>query len=149
MNEYTSKKVSTFRERFSELCDSNPKNDSGIAAELHVSRQTVHYWKLGERSPKTPTIIAIANYFNVDVAWLMGFDVPKYDTTVAENLYGEERSTLYPLEDQPKTSEARILAKGIDRLPKEKREQALAMFKVMFEPQFADLFNKETDDDET
>ena len=148
MSEHNGKKVSTFRERFTELCDSNPKNDSEIASELHVSRQTVHYWKLGERSPKTPTIIAIANCFGVDVAWLMGFDVQKYQETW-ENLYAEERAKLYPPEEQPKTSEARILAKGIDRLPKEKREQALAMFKVMFEPQFADLFVKENDDDET
>lgn len=140
MNEYTGKKVSTFRERFTELCDSNPKNDSAIASELHVSRQTVHYWKLGDRSPKTPTVIAIANYFGVDVAWLMGFDVQKYEKAEAEVSLDE---------DKPKTEEARILARKMDRLPKERREQALAMFSVMFEPKYAELFAKETEEDDT
>ena len=77
MSEYTGKKISTFRERFTELCDSDPRNDSSIANALHVSRQTVHYWKLGDRSPKTPTVTAIANYFGVNLAWMMGYDVQK------------------------------------------------------------------------
>lgn len=136
MNEYTGKKVSTFRERFSELCDSNPKNDSAIASELHVSRQTVHYWKLGDRSPKTPTVIAIANYFGVDVAWLMGFDVQKYENA-------EEPHTV---DDHPQTEEARILAKGIDKLPQEQREQALSVIKAMF-AKYSNYFEKENDDE--
>ena len=77
METYSGLKVTTFRERFIELCDSDPKNDSGIANALHVSRQTVCSWKSGARSPRQPTIVSIANYFNVDIAWLMGFDVEK------------------------------------------------------------------------
>ena len=74
---YTGLKVKTFRERFSELCDSDPHNASAIAEALHVSRQTVSAWKSGFRSPKEPTIIAIAKHFQVTVPWLMGFDVEK------------------------------------------------------------------------
>lgn len=55
-----------------------------------------------------------------------------------------------PLANKPQTPEARILADGIDKLPKEQRERALAVFRAMFEPQYADLFTKKgTNDDDT
>lgn len=44
--------------------------------------------------------------------------------------------------DVPHTSEARILAKGIDRLPPHEREQALAVVRAMFD-QYAGYFEKE------
>ena len=79
-NIYTGLKVATFKERFNELCENNPQNASRIADDLHVSRQTVSAWRSGYRSPKEPTIIAIANHFRVTVPWLMGFDVDKNET---------------------------------------------------------------------
>jgi len=75
--EYTNRKVATFQQRFSEICDSNPNNASFIAEQLHVSRQTVSAWKSGYRSPKAPTIVAIADYFGITIEWLMGFDCVK------------------------------------------------------------------------
>lgn len=74
MSEYTGKKVSTFRERFIELCDANPKGTTALAKELHVSRQTINAWKAGTRSPKQLTVVAISEYFDVSIPWLMGFD---------------------------------------------------------------------------
>jgi hypothetical protein len=32
---------------------------------------------VGTRSPKPPTVTAVADYFNVSVKWLYGFDVEK------------------------------------------------------------------------
>lgn len=43
------------------------------------------------------------------------------------------------------TEEARILAKGIDKLPKEQREQALSVIRAMF-VKYADYFEKEKHD---
>ena len=51
-----------------------------------------------------------------------------------------------PDPETPHTSEARILASGIDKLPKEQREQALAVIRAMF-VKYADCFDKENDDD--
>jgi transcriptional regulator with XRE-family HTH domain len=51
-----------------------------------------------------------------------------------------------PPDNQPQTSEAQILAKGIDKMPKEQREQALNIIKAVF-AQYADYFNKENDDE--
>ena len=78
MSQYTERKIKTFRERFIELCDENPKNDTALAKSLNVSKQTISAWKLGTRSPKSPTIVAIADYFGVTIEWLMGFDVKKH-----------------------------------------------------------------------
>ena len=44
------------------------------------------------------------------------------------------------------TVEARILAKGIDKLPPEQREQALNVIRAMF-VKYADYFEKETDNE--
>lgn len=73
----TGLKVTTFRARFAELIDESKKSTVALAKELKVSNQTISAWKTGVRSPKEPTVISIANYFKVDVAWLLGFDVEK------------------------------------------------------------------------
>lgn len=74
---FTGEKVSTFRERFAQLVDESHKSLSQISRELHISNQTLSAWRTGARSPKEPTIIAVADYFKVNVKWLMGFDVVK------------------------------------------------------------------------
>ena len=74
---HTGNKVTTFKERLCDLCEASPLSDTELAAKLKISKQTLSAWKCGERSPKEPTIIAIALYFGVNVEWLMGFDVPR------------------------------------------------------------------------
>lgn len=44
-------------------------------------------------------------------------------------------------QEMPVTSEARILARGIDKLPEEERKKALAVVQAMF-AQYADYFEK-------
>ena len=64
--------MADFRERFAELLNRSAENDRAIADALGVSKQTVSAWKNGERSPKQPTLVTIANHFHVGVAWLTG-----------------------------------------------------------------------------
>ena len=73
---YSKQKVTTFKERLNDICESSDKLDIDIARDLHVSKQTLSAWKIGTRSPREPMIITIAEYFHVSVDWLMGFDVP-------------------------------------------------------------------------
>ena len=80
--------------------------------------------------------VSIAKFFGVNIDWLYGFDVPKYTDP-----YIEDR-----ISEVPKTAEARILATGIDKLPKEQREQALNVIKAMF-AKYSSYF--EEDNDET
>ena len=99
-----------------------------LAERVGTSKQMVSKYELAQRSPK----IGMANRF----AEALG--------TTLDELLGLEQT-----EDElviPQTNEAKILSRCIDRLPKEQREQALAMFKVMFAPKYADLFTKENEE---
>lgn len=106
-----------------------------------------------------------------DVAKYLGINrqaVYKYEQGIVTNIpldKIEKMATLFGTtpdyiagwtEDQPQpvsypiaTDEARIISGGIDKLPKEQRERALNMFRIMFEPQYADLFTKENEEDDT
>lgn len=152
MSEYTKQKISTFKERFSELCDSSPMNDTSIADALNVSRQTVCSWKAGTRSPKKPTILSIANYFRVDVAWLMGYDVSKEPGLymLVNNAIQAGRAMERRLieEETPKTDDIRLLVRDLNKLSPEQVEQAKEMFRLMFKVTNPELF-KEDNDDET
>ena len=74
---FTGEKVSTFKDRFAQLVEESGKSLLKLSKELHISNQALSTWRSGVRSPKEPTIIAVANYFGVNVQWLMGFDVIK------------------------------------------------------------------------
>ena len=74
---FTGKRVATFQERFSQLVEESGKSLVQLSKEIHMSNQALSTWRTGQRTPKEPTIIALANFFNVNVGWLMGFDVIK------------------------------------------------------------------------
>ena len=74
---FTGQKVSNFQERFSQLVEESGKSLLKLSKELHMSNQALSTWKTGLRSPKMPTIMAVAEYFGVNVEWLLGFDVVK------------------------------------------------------------------------
>jgi DNA-binding XRE family transcriptional regulator len=74
---FTGEKVSCFKDRFNDLFTESNKTNTDLGKELHVSNQTISAWRLGTRSPKLPTAIAIASYFHVTVQWLLGYDVKK------------------------------------------------------------------------
>lgn len=146
MENKNGKLISSFQERFTELCESNPSNDTALANTLHVSRQTVSAWKTGKRSPRQPIIIDIANYFRVSVAWLMGYDVKKEMTSrelIEEGFNNYYESHGYPKTDYPQTKEARIISAGIDKMSPERREQALKVLQTIF----ADYFDGGKEDE--
>lgn len=68
-------KVSTFDRRLREAMGSMSYQE--LANALKMTKQAVGTWVNGNRTPKTPTIKTIAQFLNVDVDWLCGFDVPK------------------------------------------------------------------------
>lgn len=105
---YTSKLVSSFKERLALLCEMSSLTDGEMAKKLEVSKQTLSAWRCGTRSPKPPTIATIARYFNVSVDWLMGFDVPQTKEELATQTDDELDKTLNNLLSQlpPKKLEA-------------------------------------------
>lgn len=102
-----------------------------VAAFLEVSPATVYRYENGDIS-KLPSkfIKPLAEYLCITPEYLMGWTDEKPN-----------------IDAQPLTPEARILAKGIDKLPQEQREQALAVIRAMFN-KYADYFEKETNDND-
>lgn len=68
--------TSDFAQRFSELI--NGESFTSVGEKIGLSKQTVSAYISGVRSPKRPTIQAIANFYGVNPAWLIGLDAPKY-----------------------------------------------------------------------
>lgn len=102
-----------------------------VAAFLHVSPATVYRYENGDIS-KLPSkfIKPLADYLCVTPAYLMGW------------------SDEFP--DRPPvpvhTQESQIISAGVDRMPKERREQALRILQVAF-AEYADFFKEEHNDD--
>lgn len=107
-----------------------------VAAFLGVSPATVYRYENGDIS-KLPSkfIKPLADYLCVSPSYLMGWD----DSS-------DPNAEPPDLVDQPHTKEARLLATGVDKMPKEQREQALNVFKAVF-AQYADLFDEKGNDD--
>jgi len=80
---------------------------------------------------------AICNELHVDARSLLGWTGGGDPTNPNLHLFGEQ-----PPDDRPVSPEARILAKGIDKLEPAQREQALAVIRAMF-ANHADYFEKE------
>ena len=102
-----------------------------LARALGKNRATVYRYESNYiQSYKPDVLAALAKALNTVPSYFYGYDdLPPDD----------------PVNDQPVTSEARILAKGIDRLPQAEREQALAVVRAMFN-RYAEYFDKEEPD---
>lgn len=103
-----------------------------VAAFLNVSPATVYRYENGDIS-KLPSqfIKPLAEFLNVSPSWLMGWTEDHPDD---------------PLTNQPQSHEARIISGGIDKMPPERREQALRILQVAF-AEYADLFKENENDD--
>ena len=102
-----------------------------VAAFLNVSPATVYRYENGDIS-KLPSkfIQPLAEFLCVTPAWLMGWS----DDQLPANS-----------PDPPRTVEARSLAKGIDKMPKEQREAILNMMMGLY----PGIFEKGTENDDT
>lgn len=90
---------SNFPSRLKELRLDAGYTQQDIADALGISKSTISMYELGNREPDFETLEVIADYFNVDMNYLLGLDVPKnrYQgklvaqgdemTRVAENVY--------------------------------------------------------------
>ena len=131
---YSGAKVTTFKERFSDLCNESVLSDVEISRELKVSKQTISAWKCGTRSPKEPTIILIAQFFHVPVNWLMGFDVPKQEETAPSMVKNDPLDPVHLDKTYVKIDDddVRTFAIGVNEMPPEKKALLLNMARLMF-----------------
>lgn len=136
-------KVTTFKERFTDICKESGLSSSRLAKDLHISRQTISAWQTGERSPKEPTIITVARYFGVDEMWLMGFDVPKRFGIDEIGGSGKVDLAEKKLMANP---DIRILLTGLSHMPPDQIRRAKDVMKAVF-AEYANYFEEEKHDD--
>ncbi len=59
--------------RLKELRESeNNVSQADIAKTFHITRQAVQRWEVGKSEPNIKTLIALADYFNVSIDYLVG-----------------------------------------------------------------------------
>ncbi len=74
-----------FHERFKKLRKEANKSQKDLTdkSALNISEQTIKNYEQGKRTPDVPTLIRIAEYFNVSTDYLVGLsDIPSRDTNI-------------------------------------------------------------------
>ena len=91
------KPSSLFQERFSELIKGESYRT--VAEKLGISKATVGAYATGSRTPKRPVLLTIARTYNINPAWLLEENSPKYVSKplALENLLSsQEQSNQAP-----------------------------------------------------
>ena len=125
-----------------------------LAIDIGVSGATVSDWENNRKNPTGERLKRLAEYFGVDEGFVLGYGMDKPSLFVPDNpaVSGKTETEqivqmiMSKLDEHPKTDEARILAAGVDKLPKEQREMALNVVKAMF-AKYADYFEKGDDNE--
>ena len=110
-------------------------NQDQLAELSLLNRVTIAKYESGRVEPGAKALSRIADALGISVDEILGRD---------ESSNGEQSDTK--IQDVPKTPEARIVSGGMDKLPKEQREQILNVVRAMF-AQHPELFEKGDEDD--
>lgn len=68
---------SAFAHRFAAILSDSAENTYTLATKLGLTPATISRYTNGKMTPKVPTVYSIANIFNVNPLWLMGYDVSR------------------------------------------------------------------------
>lgn len=101
-----------------------------LGEKVGVAESTLSKYENGINEPDLKTLTLIADALDATVDELLGRDEPKGE------IEGQQIHTI----------EARILASGIDQMPKADRERALEAMRFIF-TQYASFFERTDDDD--
>ena len=124
-------------EKIKQLRLSQGLNQTEFAKRLFVTPGAVSQWEKNRTAPDTERLLAIANEFSIPLDYFS-----EKESTEADLI---KKQLLIKLGDLPKTRETKILVRGMDKLPKAQREQALNVVKAMF-TQYSDYFEEKEDD---
>ena len=103
-----------------------------LALEIGVSNATVSDWEHGRKNPSGDRLRRLAEFFGVDPADVLGENQPAAPVSATPETDQIVQRLLQQLGAQPQTYEARIVSGGMDKMPKQQREQILAGVRAMF-----------------
>lgn len=137
-----------FSERFSGLIKNSSIEIPELAKMLGIkSKSTIYRYMNGEMSPKISTIKYMAEIFNVNPRWLMGYDAPKeleplykalYDFSTEKDRQILNNAILYciqneiPAKDIPKNVKILEYLKNLEKLNKSKALQVIKNLSLEF-----------------
>ncbi len=114
-----------------------------LARAISQSPSSITMYETGRREPDFETLEAIADVFNIPLAYL----IVDSDTEPTEDQKSWNRFVDQKIFSQvPITPEARIISGGIDMMPPERREQALRILQAAF-AEYSDFFKENENDD--
>ena len=114
-----------------------------FARKLFVTPAAVSQWESNNTRPDMDRLMKISKEFSVSLDYFS--DDPSAKTYTEAELI--KQHILIELgATQPKTIEAKIISGAVDRMPKEKREQAINIMKAVFD-QYSDYFERKEDDE--
>lgn len=70
--------MTTFKDRLKELRTAKGLSQRALADQIHISSSSIGMYESGQRQPDFETLETIADYFNVDIDFLLG----RKDTTM-------------------------------------------------------------------
>ena len=68
--------LNVFAKRLSGLLDESDETTYSLSSKLGLTPATISRYANALMKPKVPTVVSMAQIFNVNEAWLMGLDVP-------------------------------------------------------------------------
>jgi transcriptional regulator with XRE-family HTH domain len=102
-----------FAERLKEIMRDNNQTLTSLSERVKLSPATISRYTSGKMAPKITTVEVIAREFNVNPAWLMGYDV---DKRFNEDKIKERVSKYYDLNDKDHKDVAKELEKMLEGL---------------------------------
>ena len=120
-----------FRMNLNRFLSTSGKMQKDLADYVVAKTTTVSGWTRGVSYPRADAMEKIARFFGVPTSRLVGDP----DAPASEN---------YTYVKPITTCEARIISSGIDKMPEERRRQALAIMQAAF-TEYADFFKEEID----
>lgn len=72
-------KITDSRNRLKELLNESGDTQNEMARKTGLTKSAISNYINGTREPRQDAVLKISNTYNVNPAWLMGCDVPKYE----------------------------------------------------------------------
>ena len=85
-------KIATFQERLAYILNLRRMRPIDLAHESGIEKSRIYYYLRGRNGPKHPAAETMAKVLDVDINWLLGFDVPM--TLARKDTFAEKFSRL-------------------------------------------------------